>query len=105
MQVSNVKPEKHRLTIDSAYPCQLAKPDTSVFDIILNDRESSIKQVGEKFAPVEDNIDMHILPGNYVLLTRAEFALKTIRPKHSADRCCLILAKLFLLVVSLPLDR
>ena len=43
---------------DSNLPCQLANPDTSVFNIILDDRKSSIKQVGEKFNLIEDNVDM-----------------------------------------------
>lgn len=43
----------------STVDCQLTNPDTSVFNIILNDRESSIKQVGEKFAPIERrNMDL-----------------------------------------------
>lgn len=55
---TTVTSQKITLTADSTYPCQLTKPDTSVYDIILNDRQSSIKQVGEKFAPIEDNVDM-----------------------------------------------
>ena len=53
-----LKDGKIVLIIDSTFPCQLANPDTSVFDIILDDRKSSIKQVGEKFNPIEDNVDM-----------------------------------------------
>lgn len=45
-------------TIDSTYPCQLARPDTSVYGVILQDRKSSIKQLGEKFEPIEGNDNM-----------------------------------------------
>ncbi|HRZ43160.1 MAG TPA: hypothetical protein P5228_10710 [Bacteroidales bacterium] len=50
--------QKITLTVDSTYPCQLSNPDTSVYDIILNDRQSSIRQVGDKFSPIEDDIDL-----------------------------------------------
>lgn len=57
--VSHVKFEDiFKTTIDSTYPCQLANPDTSVYGVILRDKESALKQLGEKFETIEDNIDM-----------------------------------------------
>lgn len=59
------QPNKEIIQLQGAIPqlkidtnCQLSNPDTSVFDIILYDRESSIRQVGEKFAPIEEGMDM-----------------------------------------------
>lgn len=42
------QPAFNNLGIDSTYPCQLSKPDTSIFDIILNEPNSSIKKIGKQ---------------------------------------------------------
>lgn len=55
---SQTATETLKLTTDSTYPCQLANPDTSLFDIILLDPKSSIKQVGEKYVLIDDHKDM-----------------------------------------------
>jgi len=44
--------------LDTTVPCQLTKPDTSVFGIHLLNGNSSIKVIGEKYELIEDNIDM-----------------------------------------------
>ena len=38
--------------------CLLTNPDTSVYNIILHDKESSMRQVGENFAAIDGNMDM-----------------------------------------------
>lgn len=48
----------YQLTTDSTYPCQLITPDTSVFGVILYDRETSIAQLGSDFSPKDDGKDM-----------------------------------------------
>ena len=39
-----------KLATDATFPCQLSNPDTSVFNIILNNSNSTIKQIGNQRA-------------------------------------------------------
>lgn len=46
------------MTSDSIHKCQFNKPDTSVFNIILLDSQSAVRQVGESYVLIDDHKDM-----------------------------------------------
>jgi hypothetical protein len=45
-------------TADSIIPCVFSKPDTSIYNMILDDMESTVKQVGEESGMIETNEEL-----------------------------------------------